>query len=157
SIWPTRLRNTARLRLVAAIFATVRNSSGLAVAPGSELGGISRHQLSSSKKMSDPIFLRRSVGLSLDEIASLTDATIVDAAAKTRRIKNIAPLDRAGPDDLTFFESRNFASAAAATHAGACLCTQALAKDLPNTVTALTVREPYRAFVLAARALFPQA
>lgn len=106
--------------------------------------------------MSDPIFLRRSPGLSLAEIAALTDATFEGAAMESRRVTNIAALDRAGPHDLAFLESRNFASAAAATHAGACLCTSALAKLLPSTVTALTVREPYRAFVIAARALFPQ-
>ena len=70
---------------------------------------------------------------------------------------NIAPLDRAGPRDLTFLESRNFASAAGATHAGVCLTTAALAKELPNHVSVLTVREPYRAFVMVARELFPHA
>src|SRR5262249_48592644 len=74
-----------------------------------------------------------------------------------RRIVNIAPLDRASPCDLTFFDSRNFSSAAAATHAGACLTTATLAKELPARVAVLTVGEPYRAFVTAARALFPHA
>jgi UDP-3-O-[3-hydroxymyristoyl] glucosamine N-acyltransferase len=78
-------------------------------------------------------------------------------APESLRIVNIAPLDRAAPSDLTFFDSRNFISAAAATHAGACLTTAALAKELPARVAALTVREPYRAFVTAAREMFPQA
>ncbi len=42
------------------------------------------------------------------------------------------------------------------THAGACLTTAALAKHLPPHVAVLVVREPYRAFVLVARELFPQ-
>ena len=46
---------------------------------------------------------------------------------------------------------------AAATHAGACLTTAALAKELPVRVVPLIVGEPYRAFVLAARKLFPHA
>lgn len=107
--------------------------------------------------MSEPIFLRQSSGLTLDEITHLTGATLATPALQSRRISNIAPLDRAGPADLTFLESRNFASAAAATHAGACLCAPDFAKELPPGVAALTVREPYRAFVVAARALFPQA
>ena len=96
--------------------------------------------------MSEPIFLRQSVGLTLDEIASLTGAPIATRSPRTDRIMNIAPLDRAGPRDLTFLESRNFAAAAATTHAGACLTTAALAKELPNNVSVLTTREPYRAF-----------
>jgi UDP-3-O-[3-hydroxymyristoyl] glucosamine N-acyltransferase len=107
--------------------------------------------------MNEPIFLRQSAGLTLDEIASVTGAAIASRSPQTNRIVNIAPLDRAGPRDLAFLESRNFAAAAAATHAGACLTTEALAKELPNHVSVLIVREPYRAFVLVARELFPQA
>jgi UDP-3-O-[3-hydroxymyristoyl] glucosamine N-acyltransferase len=107
--------------------------------------------------MSEPIFLRQSAGLTLDEIASVTGAAIASRTSRSDRIVNIAPLDRAGPRDLTFLESRNFAAAAAATHAGACLTTEALAKELPKQVSVLIAREPYRSFVLAARELFPQA
>jgi UDP-3-O-[3-hydroxymyristoyl] glucosamine N-acyltransferase len=106
--------------------------------------------------MSEPVFLRHSEGLTLDEIAALAGAT-APAAPHARRVAGIAPLDRASPSDLTFFDNRNFADAAAATHAGACITTVALAKFLPAQVTALTVRDPYRAFVIVARAMFPQA
>src|SRR5262245_48324301 len=106
--------------------------------------------------MNEPTFLRQSAGLTLSEVAAVTGATPV-SAPHSRRIINIAPLDRASPSDLTFFDSRNFSAAAAATHAGACLTTAALAKELPARVVVLTVREPYRAFVIAARELFPHA
>jgi UDP-3-O-[3-hydroxymyristoyl] glucosamine N-acyltransferase len=106
--------------------------------------------------MSEPVFLRHSRGLTLDEIAVLTGATLA-SSPHSRRIANLAPLDRAAPSDLTFFDSKRYASAAAATHAGACITTAALAKELPAKVAILTVREPYRAFVTAARAMFPQA
>ncbi len=76
------------------------------------------------------------------------------ASGGVRRIVNVAALDRAAPSDLTFFDNRNFAAAAAATHACACLTTSALAKALPKHDHALVVREPYRAFVQVARALF---
>ncbi|HEY7230605.1 MAG TPA: UDP-3-O-(3-hydroxymyristoyl)glucosamine N-acyltransferase [Pseudolabrys sp.] len=107
--------------------------------------------------MSEALFLRQSAGLTLDEIAALTGAAITSRSQRTQRITNIAPLDRAGPRDLTFLESRNFAAQAHATHAGACLTSPVFAKELPTHVSVLTVREPYRSFVAAARALFPQA
>ena len=87
----------------------------------------------------------------------MTDATIFSRSSRIDRIVNIAPLDRAGPRDLAFLEGRNFAAAAAITRAGACLTTALLAKELPNDVSVLVTREPYRAFVMAARELFPQA
>ena len=107
--------------------------------------------------MSEPIFLRKSSGLTLDEVVALTGATLPSGDPKPMRISNIAPLDRAGPSDLAFFDNRRFSSAAAATHAGACLSTAALAKELPSGVAVLVVREPYKAFVTVARAMFPQA
>jgi UDP-3-O-[3-hydroxymyristoyl] glucosamine N-acyltransferase len=107
--------------------------------------------------MSEPVFLRYARGLTLDEIAALTGAASPALAARARRITNVAALDRAGPRDLSFFDNKSYAAAAAASHAGACLTTAALAKGLPTRVAALVVREPYRAFVAVARELFPHA
>ncbi len=107
--------------------------------------------------MNEPVFLRHSRGLTLDEIAGLAGATMPAAPAHTRRIVNIAPLDRAAPGDLSFFDHRKYRDAAAATYAGACLTTAALAKELPARVVALTVGEPYRAFVTVAREMFAHA
>ena len=104
--------------------------------------------------MSEPVFLRHSRGLTLDEIANLSGVALT-APPHSRRIVNIAPLDRATPFDLTFFDNRNYASAAAATHAGACMTTAALAKFLPAHVAVFSVTEPFRAFVTVARELFP--
>ena len=107
--------------------------------------------------MSEPLFLRHSRGLTLDEIAALTSAKFVSQPSHSRRIVNVAPLDRAAPCDLTFFDNKKFGAAAGTTHAGACLTTAALAKELPARVAVLTVEDPYRAFVVVARELFPQA
>jgi len=49
------------------------------------------------------------------------------------------------------------AAAARATRAGACLTTEALAANLSADTVPLIVKAPYRAFVVAAREMFPQA
>ncbi|HET7849947.1 MAG TPA: UDP-3-O-(3-hydroxymyristoyl)glucosamine N-acyltransferase [Pseudolabrys sp.] len=107
--------------------------------------------------MTEPIFLRHTRGLTVGEIAALTGAEAVSGEAGNRRIGNVAPLDRAGPADLSFCDSRNYADQLAATHAGACFVTPALAERVPKHAVALRVREPYKAFVAAGRALFPHA
>ncbi len=107
--------------------------------------------------MSEPVFLRHARGLTLGEVAALTGAPPPAASARVRRVVNVAALDRAGPRDLSFFDNKRYAAAAAASHAGACLTTAALAKELPARVTAMVVRDPYRAFVTAAHELFPHA
>src|SRR5450631_1328624 len=106
--------------------------------------------------MSEPVFQRRARGLTLAEIAALTGAT-APAPLHTRRIADVAPLDLAAPSDLTFFDNKNYAAAAGATHAGACFTTAALAKHLPAHVPVLVTPAPYRAFVMLVRELFPHA
>jgi UDP-3-O-[3-hydroxymyristoyl] glucosamine N-acyltransferase len=107
--------------------------------------------------MSEPVFQRRARGLTLAEIAALTGATAPPAPLLTRRIANVAPLDLAAPSDLTFFDNKNYATAARATHAGACFTTAALAKHLPAHVPVLVTTAPFRAFVMVVRELFPHA
>lgn len=107
--------------------------------------------------MSEPVFLRDTHGLSFDEIVALTGASAPDGSKRSRRFTNVAPLDRAAPSDITFFDNKRFEHSAGATHAGICLTSVELAKKLPAHVTALVVREPFKAFVKVARSLFPQA
>jgi UDP-3-O-[3-hydroxymyristoyl] glucosamine N-acyltransferase len=107
--------------------------------------------------MSEPVFQRRTRGLTLAEIAALTGAAPPPAPLLTRRITDVAPLDRAAPGAITFFDNKSYAAAAAASHAGACLTSDALAKLLPASIVALVVADPFRAFVEVARELFPHA
>jgi UDP-3-O-[3-hydroxymyristoyl] glucosamine N-acyltransferase len=72
-----------------------------------------------------------------------------------RRLAGVAALDRASPDDLSFFDKGTYAAAARETDAGACLTTAALAAALPERTIVLIVSAPYRAFVAAASAMCP--
>jgi UDP-3-O-[3-hydroxymyristoyl] glucosamine N-acyltransferase len=105
--------------------------------------------------MSAPFFFKRSGGLSLQEIASLVGGEPRQGADLDRRISGIAPLDRAAPSELSFLEAPKYVPQAATTVAGVCLTTLRFIDALPSRVSVLTVREPYRAFVEVARALFP--
>jgi UDP-3-O-[3-hydroxymyristoyl] glucosamine N-acyltransferase len=107
--------------------------------------------------MTEPVFLRYAGGLALEKVAAIAGAERPAEAVRARRINNVAALDQASPHDLTFFDQKTYVTAAAATHAGACLTTAALAGNLPARVVTLVVSEPYRAFVAVARELFPQA
>jgi UDP-3-O-[3-hydroxymyristoyl] glucosamine N-acyltransferase len=107
--------------------------------------------------MSEPLFFKSVRALTVGEIATLTGAVPPAHSDLARRITDVAPLDRAGPGDVTFIDNTKFAGALAATHAGACLVTERFEKDVPSGVVALRTPEPYRAFVTVARALFPAA
>src|SRR5215218_2151950 len=104
--------------------------------------------------MTEPVFFKRPPGLTAGEIAALAGAEPQAGAKLDRRVTNVAPLDRAGPADLTFLDNAKFAGQLASTRAGICLTQRRFVDRAPAHVTVLVAPEPYRAFVAAARALF---
>jgi len=102
-------------------------------------------------------FFDRPSALTVAQIISLTGAEPRDAAGLERLIADVAPLDHAGPADLTFVESNKYADALAATRAGACLMPQRLEARAPDGVIVLRTEEPYRAFVTVHREFYPRA
>jgi UDP-3-O-[3-hydroxymyristoyl] glucosamine N-acyltransferase len=103
--------------------------------------------------MGEPVFLRESQCLTIDDIARLSGAALNAPGGK--RLTGIAALEYASPYDLSFLEQSAHISSARLTDAGACLTTQALAAELPSNVVPLLVAKPYRAFVAVAREMFP--
>lgn len=107
--------------------------------------------------MSEPFFFPRPKGLTLTDIIALSGAEPQAGADLSRRISNIAPLDRAGPRDITFLDNKKLQPQLAASHAGACLIGTRIEAQAPAQTILLRCREPYRAFVAVAGALFPSA
>jgi len=107
--------------------------------------------------MSEPVFFKRGRGLTIEQIAELTGARLDAAPASEVRIFDVAPLERAGPHDLTFYDATGGAAMLRSSQAAACLVSQPLANRLPPGVVALVADDPYAAFVKAAAALFPGA
>ena len=104
-----------------------------------------------------PDFLRTNRELTIGEIAELTRAKVRDGDPSDRRIANIAPLDLAGPSDISFLESPKYLGDIAVTRAGACLVAPRFETAAPAGLVVLIAPQPYRAFVAVARALFPGA
>jgi UDP-3-O-[3-hydroxymyristoyl] glucosamine N-acyltransferase len=101
-------------------------------------------------------FFDRPSGLTVAEIVSLTGAEFSDAAALTQLITDVAPIDLAGPSDLTFVEGNKYADALAATRAGVCLMPPRFKGQPPEGLVVLRTEKPYRAFVAVHRTLYPQ-
>ncbi len=105
--------------------------------------------------MTEPLFFKSAKPLTVAEIAAITGAQPAKDAPLDRVLTNIAPLDKARTDDLTFFDNAKYLDDLASTHAGACLLAPRFSHKAPPGLAVLTVREPYGAFVAVARALFP--
>lgn len=107
--------------------------------------------------MSEPVFFKAKGGLTVAEIAGIAGVEPPAGAAGERIITNVAPIDRAGPSDLTFCDNARYAPALKTTKAGVCLVGRRFAAEVPEHLTVLVARDPYRAFVAVSRTLYPDA
>ena len=104
--------------------------------------------------MSEPIFFRPRAPFSIAEVAALTGAEPGAGADEARTIGNVRPLDLAGPSDLSFFDHARFRDAFRTSRAGACFIRAEQAGEAPGGMALLISKDPYRAYVTVARALF---
>lgn len=107
--------------------------------------------------MPDPRFFTRAGPFVLSDLMRLTGATLVGSPDPSFRLSDVAPLDTAGPHDLSFLDNVRYREAFSRTRAGAVLVAPTLASLAPEGVRVLTTPAPYRAYALAAQAFYPQA
>jgi UDP-3-O-[3-hydroxymyristoyl] glucosamine N-acyltransferase len=107
--------------------------------------------------MAELAFFTEPVATTLADIAALTGAHLVDPSRGAVRVTGVAPLDQAGPADLTFFENRKYASQLPHTHAAACFVAENFEGQVPSRVAVLRTKQPYAAFVAVLRRFYPEA
>lgn len=105
--------------------------------------------------MADPRFFAQAGPFTLEAIARIADCSVGEGCDPLRRFTDVAPLDRAGPDDVSFVESRRHAAEFAVTAAGACLVPPDLVGRAPAGIALLVTSQPQRAFARVAAAFHP--
>jgi UDP-3-O-[3-hydroxymyristoyl] glucosamine N-acyltransferase len=105
--------------------------------------------------MPDPRFFKVAGPFTLERLAELTGADLAPGTDPSRTLSDVAPLQSAGPDQLSFLDNRKYVDAFAASRAGACLVHPDLAGRAPAGMALLLTRKPYRAYALAAQAFYP--
>jgi UDP-3-O-[3-hydroxymyristoyl] glucosamine N-acyltransferase len=93
-------------------------------------------------KPGDPRFFRRTGPHRLADIARLAGGSVADAAAG-RLISGVAPLQSAGPDDVSFLDNRRYADLLDVTKAGAVILQPDFAGRVPAATVAIVTPEPY--------------
>lgn len=112
--------------------------------PGAEQGGIG-----------DPRFFARSGPHALAAIAAAAGAVM--AGDGERRFTGVAPLQAAGPGEVSFLDNRRYAEALAQTRAGAVIVHPDLAARTPEACLALVTAEPYLGWARVASLFHPLA
>lgn len=107
--------------------------------------------------MADPRFYSVHGPFTLAELARITGARLSAGARGGARVRNVAPLETAGPDDISFLDNRLYLPAFVASKAGTCIVPPEAAPKAPAGMTLLVSDTPYKAYALVARAFYPSA
>jgi len=106
--------------------------------------------------MADPRFFRPAGPFTLARLASACGAELGAGADPDATFDDVAPLERAGPREVSFLDNRKYVEAFATAAAGACVVRPAMAARAPKGMQLLLSDRPYKAFALVAQLFHPR-
>jgi UDP-3-O-[3-hydroxymyristoyl] glucosamine N-acyltransferase len=112
--------------------------------------------------MADPRFYETQGPFTLGHLAELAGATLQGAKNPGAKdpgaiVRDVAPLEMATADDISFFDNARYIEAFRNSSAGACLVHPDRVGDAPATMSLLVSDDPYRGYGLVAQAFYPAA
>ena len=105
--------------------------------------------------MADSRFFSVSGPFTVAELAETAQADLMDGADGSKEIMDIAPLEAAGGEAVSFIDNNRYIEIFTKTGAGACIASPKLADRAPPGTTILLSDTPYLAFARVARAFYP--
>jgi UDP-3-O-[3-hydroxymyristoyl] glucosamine N-acyltransferase len=105
--------------------------------------------------MADPRFFERAGPFLLADLAALGEAYLLRPEDGARRFADVAPLESAGPHDISFFDNPRYVDSFISSRAGAVFVAGKWIAKAPPGTALLIARDPYRAYARAAQAFYP--
>ncbi|MBM3567940.1 MAG: UDP-3-O-(3-hydroxymyristoyl)glucosamine N-acyltransferase [Alphaproteobacteria bacterium] len=105
--------------------------------------------------MADPRFFVRSGPFALGALAERVGARLAEGVDPARMVVDVAPLDRAGPGDISFVDNPKYLEALATTKAGAVILSERHAARAPLGSARMLSAAPYLAYARIAQAFYP--
>ncbi len=105
--------------------------------------------------MADPSFFRKPAAFSLAKIAGLTGSELHDPSQGDFLVDDVSSLDKATATQLSFLDNRKYRDDLTVTKAGACIIHPDFASLAPAGLRLILSKSPYKAYALAAQALYP--
>lgn len=105
--------------------------------------------------MADPRFYDTPPPLTLKDLADLAQAEIRGDAEAI--FTDVAALETAGHDHVSFLDNVRYSDAFAASKAGACIVSPGMEKKAPANMALLLTDDPYRGYARVAHAFYPPA
>jgi UDP-3-O-[3-hydroxymyristoyl] glucosamine N-acyltransferase len=107
--------------------------------------------------MVDSRFFPAAAAFDLESLSQLTGASLkLPPGSETRTYSGVAPLDKAGADEVSFLDNVKYLDMFAASRAGACFVRPRYVSRAPAGMALLVTETPYYAFALATRHLYPE-
>ncbi|MGF1631117.1 MAG: UDP-3-O-(3-hydroxymyristoyl)glucosamine N-acyltransferase [Kiloniellaceae bacterium] len=106
--------------------------------------------------MADRRFFDNAGPFGLSDLAAIAEADLSPGADGARRFSDVAPLDTAGSDDVSFLDNRRYLGQFGESKAGACIVSPEFAERAPAGMVLLLTRRPYRGYAKVAQAFYPQ-
>jgi UDP-3-O-[3-hydroxymyristoyl] glucosamine N-acyltransferase len=105
--------------------------------------------------MADPRFFHRTGPFTLAALAAASGTRLWRPEEGGRLISDVAPLETAGPEEVTFFENRKYLETYLRSRAGAAFVDERAAPRAPAGMAPLVSDEPYKAYARAAQLFYP--
>lgn len=100
-------------------------------------------------------FFNRAGPFELARVVEAVGGVVEGAVPAGHMIFGVAPLDSAGPEEVSFLDNKKYLSAFEASGAGACFVEADLASRAPEGMVAIVCEQPYMALALAMRLFYP--
>jgi len=105
--------------------------------------------------MADSRFFRKSEAQSLKDIAAYASCELLDNVDPSIIIEDVAPLDRAKSNEISFLDNPKYVSTFESSEAGACIVHEKYADKAPKNMAVLLSKDPYRSYALTAQLFYP--
>lgn len=105
--------------------------------------------------MPDPRFFSAAGPFTLEMLAKISGAEIGEGNDPGRTFSDVASLDEAGREQVSFLDNRKYVECFKTSKAGACLAHPDFADKAPPGMALLLTPEPYRAYADVAEAFYP--
>lgn len=106
--------------------------------------------------MADPRFFTVAGPFTLARLAEISGAELAAGADPDKQVVDVASLDQAGADNISFLDNRKYLAGFQASKAGAAIVHPDLADRAPAGMALLLSKDPYRAYAKVAQAFYPR-
>ncbi len=105
--------------------------------------------------MADPRFFNKPAPKSVRDLANIAGGSLVGTNDDGMLISDVAPLDIAGKDHLSFLDNIRYKDSFLASKAGVCIVPEQAVAYAPAGMALIVSKNPYKSYALVAQSFYP--